>query len=80
MNTTLNGVLPLTQPYNGSPWEYYGDEQVSEMPIDVVDWILVELRTGTAAATVVATRAAFLLPTAWRITWLLYPPASLPTR
>ena len=27
---------------------------------DIVDWVLVELRTGTAAGTKVATRAAFL--------------------
>ncbi len=63
MNTTLlaNGVLPLAQPYNAAPWNYGGSETVLAIPANVVDWILVELRTGTAAATTVARRAAFVL-------------------
>jgi lysophospholipase L1-like esterase len=62
MNTTLNtkGLIPLSQPYNVSPWNYYGDENVSSIPPGVVDWILVELRTGTASSTLISRRAAFL--------------------
>ena len=64
MTTTLNtsGYIPLTQPYNVAPWNYSGGEIVSAIPnSNVVDWILVELRTGTASSSKVETRAAFLL-------------------
>lgn len=55
-----SGLIPLTQPYNTAPWNYAGIESVESIPADVVDWILVELRTGTADSTIVATRAGFL--------------------
>jgi hypothetical protein len=63
MNTYLqqNEQLPLTQPYSGSPWNYGGTETVGSVPENVVDWILVELRTGTDAATMVSQRACFVL-------------------
>lgn len=62
MSTSLRtlGKIPLIQPYSISPWNYGGVEQVSSIPADVTDWILVELRTGTSAATTVAKRAGFL--------------------
>lgn len=62
MLTGLNtaGIIPLAQPYSGAPWSYTGTEAVASIPAGVVDWVLVELRTGTAAATKVATRAAFI--------------------
>jgi lysophospholipase L1-like esterase len=62
MFTVLNqdGYIPLSQPYNIAPWNYDGDENVTAIPPGVVDWILVELRTGTSPLTTVARRAAFL--------------------
>jgi len=65
MSTALRtaGVIPLAQPYSGAPWNYTGTESVSSIPANVVDWVLVELRTGNPAVppmTKVATRAAFL--------------------
>ena len=62
MSTALNsaGYVPLTQPYSGAPWNYSGSESVTSVPSSVVDWVLLELRTGTAASTNVAARAAFL--------------------
>jgi hypothetical protein len=62
MRTTLRqqGVLPLLQPYNVAPWSYGGTEAVASIPAGVVDWVLVELRPGTASSTKVATRAAFI--------------------
>jgi hypothetical protein len=52
MATGLNigGLLPLSQPYNMSPWDYNGTESVSAMPSGVVDWVLVELRDDTSAS------------------------------
>lgn len=62
MTTTLRtaGLIPLTQPYNTSPFNYAGVEKVNAIPASVTDWILVELRNATTPATVVATRAGFV--------------------
>jgi hypothetical protein len=69
MNTNLNslGYLPLNQPYFGAPWNYTGTESVaagffSAHP-NIVDWTLVELRTGTGASTTVERRAGFITNT-----------------
>lgn len=63
MTTTLNdsGYIPLSQPFNGSPWNYSGTESVGSVPAGVVDWVLVQLRTGTDSSTTVASRAGFIL-------------------
>ncbi len=60
MRTTLNlqEIIPFTQPFNVSPWNYTGTETVSTVPLNVTDWILVELRS--TETTVVDRRAAFL--------------------
>ncbi|GAB4371559.1 MAG: hypothetical protein Kow0042_14370 [Calditrichia bacterium] len=60
MSTALkdNGYLPLSQPYSASPWSYSGSESVSSIPDDVVDWVLVELRSDLT--TTVGTRAGFV--------------------
>ena len=59
-----NNFIPDHQPYNISPWNYNGSEFVtpdffSTHP-DMVDWVLLELRTGTESTTIVGRRAAFL--------------------
>lgn len=46
MTNTLNVLeyLPLSQPFDMPPWNYFGDENVTGIPnINVTDWILVEL-------------------------------------
>jgi len=76
MSTSLrdNGMIPLSQPYgpslpyygNNSPlWYYTGTESVSSLPVDVVDWVLLELRDAPTPAqatdgTVTGRMAAFL--------------------
>ncbi len=62
MSTALYtaGSIPLNQPYNAAPWNHTGTESVISVPVGVVDWVLVELRTDPAASTKVATRAAFI--------------------
>ena len=58
--------MSLGQPYFTSPWNYNGNEKTTQSFIssnNIVDWVLVELRTGSSAATattVVSTRAALL--------------------
>ncbi len=71
MNTDLNthGLIPLSQPFNSNinaDWYYTGTESVSSIPANVVDWVLVQIRDASDAAsadagTVVAEQAAFLL-------------------
>jgi hypothetical protein len=67
MTTTLNAnnLIPLTQPYSVAPWNYAGTESVSagffSSHTNIVDWVLLELRTGPTENTVVARRAGFLL-------------------
>ncbi|MGA7304245.1 MAG: hypothetical protein WBW88_05200 [Rhodothermales bacterium] len=69
MSTGINADLPLTQPYDstqydGTVLDYDGTESVASMPADVVDWCLVQLRTGDPSSppmTIVATRAALLV-------------------
>jgi hypothetical protein len=70
MMTTLNSsaMLPLNQPFNTVPWYYSGTESVISIPnIDVVDWVLVELRqtAGSAStaspATMIGRQAGFIL-------------------
>ncbi len=56
-----NNFIPLAQPYSGSPWNYTGTESVASIPTGVVDWVLIELRTGTAASTMANRRACFIL-------------------
>ena len=71
MNTDLNnlGLIPLNQPFNSNTaadWYYTGGESVGAIPANVVDWVLVEIKDATdaassASAPVVAEQAAFLL-------------------
>ncbi|MFZ1290474.1 MAG: S8 family serine peptidase [Melioribacteraceae bacterium] len=63
MSTSLNTAdqIPHSQPFRNAPWSYNGSESVTSIPnTNIVDWILVELRSGTEANTVVAKRAGFL--------------------
>ncbi|HFE54006.1 MAG TPA: hypothetical protein ENK07_11210 [Bacteroidetes bacterium] len=62
MKTALldQGLIPTSQPYNVAPWNYDGSESVASVPAGVVDWVLVEIRSGTESSTQVARRACFL--------------------
>ena len=62
MNTSLldQSSIPTTQPYNTLPWEYSGTENVDPIPEDIVDWVLVELRTAEEASSMVKQIPAFV--------------------
>ena len=45
---TNGNLLPLQQPYNTAPWDYSGTEQVTVIPPNTVDWVLVELRQAAS--------------------------------
>jgi hypothetical protein len=61
MTTTLNtqGLLPKYQPFRSAPWNYMGTESKATFPANVVDWILIELRSDST--TIVSRRAGLLL-------------------
>ncbi|OGU60715.1 MAG: hypothetical protein A3K31_00195 [Ignavibacteria bacterium RIFOXYA12_FULL_35_25] len=62
MRSNLRGsnLIPLSQPYISGPWFYNGYETASSIPNEVVDWILVELRSDLSSSTTIAKRAAFI--------------------
>jgi hypothetical protein len=61
MEARLNdmGYMPNQQPYTMAPYDYWGAEDCVEMPEDVVDWVLMQLRDVTTME-VVASRAALV--------------------
>jgi hypothetical protein len=62
MNTLLNSSLPTEQPFNISPWNYQGHENVSAIPnADIVDWILVSLKQSPNDTHNFYSKAGFLL-------------------
>ena len=54
-------LIPLTQPYNGGTTNYAGTEILGSLPINMVDWILVDIRDPATPTTIVATKAAILM-------------------
>lgn len=64
MTSTLNAnnLIPLNSDdaYSTSTYGYTASTVTIIPNADIVDWVLVELRTGTASGTKVATRAGFL--------------------
>ncbi|HRX96583.1 MAG TPA: C10 family peptidase [Bacteroidales bacterium] len=77
MSTNLNtgNHIPTGQPYNpplpyygedAPVWLYDGGESVPSVPVDVVDWVLVQLRDAdlpenATSATIIGEQAGFLL-------------------
>ena len=63
MSTSLmtGDLLPTFQPFKISPFDYNGVEQVEEMPIEAVDWVLVEARHSVILDSVLARKACILL-------------------
>jgi PKD repeat protein len=61
MNTDLTGSpdFPMNQPFNVSPWNYNGSENISFIPVNTVDWVLVEIRDAVSVES--ATPATILL-------------------
>jgi len=67
MNNVLGANCPMNQPYNVDPYFYGGNESMTVVSSQMVDWILVEARegtpsmTGTRTTTTVETVAGILL-------------------
>jgi len=66
MDTNLNSLIPFEHPYDVTPWNYSGTEEVESIPgTDIVDWILIEVRDAISASQAlsgpfVGIQAAFL--------------------
>lgn len=62
MRTELaaQSLLPTSQPYNTAPYNYEGNETLTNPDSMTVDWILVEARSSTDPKNVVARKAALL--------------------
>jgi hypothetical protein len=66
MDTDINSILPLAQPFNTTPWNYNGTESVAAIPTGAVEWVLVELRDAASAGqatggTTIDRQAGFLM-------------------
>ncbi|MCY7352893.1 MAG: GEVED domain-containing protein [Cytophagaceae bacterium] len=68
-------ATPPGQPYNTAPWNYNGPESTRNYDADVVDWVLVSLRTDGGNVGSVVYRSAGLLRSDGRITM----PGNCPT-
>lgn len=70
MDSTLCGVseFPPSQPFNTAPWNYDGNESLSFIPDNIVDWLLIELREtdgpaeSAVAGTIIGYKAVLLRP------------------
>jgi hypothetical protein len=62
MNTTLfdKNLIPMNQPYGTYYSAYTGSENVTTIPADIVDWVLIELRDKNDNSVVLGRRAGFL--------------------
>jgi len=59
MNTS-GTQIPSSQPFNQLPWNFIGTEFSETIPTNIVDWVLVSLRSDLAATSTVAQRAGFV--------------------
>ncbi|MFK7925580.1 MAG: SdrD B-like domain-containing protein, partial [Bacteroidia bacterium] len=53
-------LIPLNQPYNAAPWNYSGTESLSAIPTQMIDWILLELRSAADSTQILARQAVWL--------------------
>jgi len=55
-----NDLIPAEQPFNQAPFNYSGNESVTSIPRNVVDWILLELRDPLDQENIIYQQALFL--------------------
>lgn len=63
MKTALreNSLVPNNHPFNTAPWNYTGTESLDNFAnLDVVDWLLVEIRNGVDGENLVSRKAVVL--------------------
>lgn len=62
MTTAVSNLsnFPNTQPYNTAPFNYAGTENITTIPTDTVDWVLLELRSANDLSQVIHRQVALL--------------------
>lgn len=53
-------LIPDAQPFNKAPFNYTGSESITSIPLNVVDWVLLELRDPTDQDNILHQMALFL--------------------
>lgn len=53
-------LLPVSQPFDQSPYNYSGSEQLASIPTGTVDWVLVELRDSLDMSQIIWQRAGLV--------------------
>jgi len=69
MSTSLSSksLIPLDQPFGNDVYQYYGTEKINQIPNNIIDWVLVELRhgdpsiAGESTTTIIERQAALLM-------------------
>lgn len=60
-NLISQNLIPSQQPYNVTPYNYFGTETINTTSTQVIDWVLVEMRSGTTSNSKVSSQAGLLL-------------------
>jgi len=55
-----NGLLPMSQPFSIAPFNYNGNENITNIPNNTVDWVMVELRDANNESMVIDRKAALV--------------------
>jgi len=63
MHTTLNdnNLLPLEHPYGVAPYNISENPNINILPNDMVDWVIIELRSGSNSDNVILRKVALLM-------------------
>ncbi|MGB1207479.1 MAG: hypothetical protein ACPG5B_17655, partial [Chitinophagales bacterium] len=61
MKTNINHLLPNEQPYSVSPWLFDETTNINNIPANVVDWVLIEVRHENSMYITTERQVAFLL-------------------
>ncbi|MBK8946195.1 MAG: hypothetical protein IPM32_13140 [Ignavibacteriae bacterium] len=59
-NNNFFVTIPHDQPFKLFPWYFDGTEHVAQIPENVIDWVLVSLRSGETKSSTKAQRAGFI--------------------
>jgi len=70
MKTELQetSLLPLSNPYNIAPFNYFGTEAVDSIPTGITDWVLIELRDTSNSDSIIHQQAVLLRKDGWLVT------------
>lgn len=55
-----HNLLPISQPFNNSPWNYFGDEENTSNSQNIVDWALISLSESSNSTNIIKKMAVLL--------------------